>query len=280
VTSLPQVAVVTDSTADFATASTVDLNLKVVPLTVNWGKDILRDGVDIGARELYGRLRGDTTVPHTAAPPIGIFEDLYEDLLDMYDEVVSIHLSSRLSGTYDVAGTAARTVDPRRIHVVDSMSTSVGLGWLAERAATLAAEGATPATILAATQAMMPHIRLYLTLDTLEYLRRGGRIGRAQAFLGGLLNVKPILSLRDGEVLPVERVRTRASSTRRLAELAGDVSSAAAVAIVHGDCPDEAATLRTVLEGGNGAIPIVETGAILATHTGPGLLGVGWIVGS
>ncbi len=279
-TNLVHVAIVTDSTADFADASPVALNLNVVPLTVNWGKDILRDGVDIGARELYGRLRGDPTVPHTSAPPLGIFEDLYEDLLDTYDAVVSIHLSSRLSGTYDVAGTAARTVDPRRIHVVDSMSTSVGLGWLAARAAGLAAKDATPEAILGEVESLMPRIQLYLTLETLEYLRRGGRIGRAQAFLGGLLNVKPILSLRAGEVLPVERVRARASSIRRLAELAGDVSTAASVAIVHGDCPEEAATLRESLSGGSSAIPLVETGAILATHTGPGLLGVGWIVGS
>ncbi len=274
------VAVVTDSTADFVTACPVDLGLKVVPLTVNWGKDILRDGVDIGARELYGRLRGDPTIPRTAAPPLGIFEDLYEDLLEEHDAVVSIHLSARLSATYGVAGTAARNVAPHRIHVVDSQSTSVGLGWLAERAALLASRDAPPEAILAEIAALMPRIRLYLTLETLEYLRRGGRIGRAQAFVGGLLNVKPILSLREGEVLPVERVRTRASSIRRLVELVGDLTDAESVAIVHGDCPDDAARLRDMLQWKGAGIPVIETGAILATHTGPGLLGVGWIIGS
>jgi DegV family protein with EDD domain len=277
---VPQVAVVTDSTADFAAISPVDLNLTVVPLTVNWGKDVLRDGVDIAARELYARLRHDSATPHTAAPPLGIFEDLYQRLLGSHDAVVSIHLSSRLSGTYSVALTAARNVEAGRIRVLDSTTTSVGLGWLAGRAAELAATGATTETIQQEVIGLIPRLRLFLTLDTLEFLRRGGRIGRAQAFLGGLLKVKPILQFRDGEVLPIERVRARASAVRRLAELAGDVRAAQSVAIVHGDCPDEAAALRNVLTGGNDEIPLIETGAILATHTGPGLLGVGWIVGS
>jgi DegV family protein with EDD domain len=277
---VPQVAVVTDSTADFAAISPADLHLTVVPLTVNWGKDVLRDGVDIAARELYGRLRHDPTVPHTAAPPLGIFEDLYERLLREHDTVVSVHLSSRLSATCSVAATAARNVDADRINVIDSTTTSVGLGWLAQRGAELAGNGATAEVIQQEIADLVPRLRLFLTLDTLEYLRRGGRIGRTQAFLGGLLNVKPILQLRDGEVLPIERVRARASSLRRLSELAGDVRTASAVAIVHGDCPGEAAALRASLAGGNDRIPVVETGAILATHTGPGLLGVGWIVGS
>jgi DegV family protein with EDD domain len=276
---VPQVAIVTDSTADFASACPADLNLTVVPLTVNWGKDVLRDGVDIGARELYNRLRHDPSIPHTAAPPLGIFEDLYHSLLQTHDAVLSIHISSRLSATWNVAATAARTVNAERIRILDSTSTSVGLGWLVERAAELAATGATPMAIQDDLQELIPRLRLYLTLDTLEYLRRGGRIGRAQAFLGGLLNVKPILELRDGEVLPLERVRARASSIRRLAELAGDVTTARSVAIVHGDCLDDAASLRALVGGGSKTMPLVETGAILATHTGPGLLGVGWIVG-
>jgi DegV family protein with EDD domain len=247
---------------------------------VNWGKDVLRDGVDITARELYDRLRQDPAVPRTAAPPLGIFEDLYGRLLQTHDSVVSIHLSSRLSGTCGVATTAARNVDAERIFVLDSTTTSVGLGWLVQEAAELAASGSAPEIILREMAGLIPRLRLFLTLDTLEYLRRGGRIGRAQAFVGGLLNVKPILQLRDGEVLPVERVRARASSLRRLAELAGDLRSARSVAIVHGDCPGEAAALRASLTGASEMVPLVETGAILATHTGPGLLGVGWIVGS
>jgi DegV family protein with EDD domain len=280
VTTVPQVAVVTDSTADFATAAPADLGLTVVPLTVNWGKDVLRDGVDIAARELYARLRHDPNIPHTAAPPLGIFEDLYHDLLQRHDFILSIHISSLLSATSSVAMTAARNVDAERVQVLDSTTTSVGLGWLVELAAELAAGGASAEAIRAEIEGLIPRLRLYLTLDTLEYLRRGGRIGRAQAFVGGLLNVKPILQLAEGAVIPVERVRARPPSLRRLAEIAGDVSAARSVAIVHGDCPDDAAVLRGQLIGADHRVPIVETGAILATHTGPGLLGVGWIVGS
>lgn len=273
-----RVAVVTDSTADFPSACPADLNLAVVPLTIHWGKEILRDGIDITARELYTRLQYDPNFPRTAAPPIGIFEELYERLLRAHDAVISIHISGRLSGTAGVASTAAHNVAPERIRVLNSMTTSVGLGWLVERAAELAAGGAVLDAIEREVQGLIPRLRLFMTLETLDYLYRGGRIRRAQAFVGGLLNVKPILQLRDGEVLPLERVRTRAASIRRLAEIAGDIRGARAAAIVHGDAPEDALALRELLVGDSTTVPLVETGAILATHTGPGLLGVGWIV--
>jgi DegV family protein with EDD domain len=274
------IAVVTDSTADFAGANPADYQITVVPLTVNWGRDVLRDGIDVTTSEFYLRLRTDRTLPRTAAPPLGIFEEVYQQLLTVYDAVISVHIAARLSGTYGVAGTAARNVDAGRVHLVDSTSTSVGLGWLALRAAQRAQAGASAESILQELAGMIPRLRLFLTLDTLEYLQRGGRIGRAQAFLGSLLNVKPILQLLNGEVLPVERVRTRTASLRRVAEITGTAGPKEALAIVHGDCDSEARALQQDVgrREGTTAAPIVELGSVLAAHAGPGVIGVGCLL--
>lgn len=274
------IAVVTDSTADFAGIEPADLGITVVPLTVNWGRDVLRDGIDLTTTEFYQRLRVDRVLPKTAAPPVGIFEELYRNLLATHDAVISVHIASRFSATWSVAGSAAQAVDAARVHVVDSTTTSIGLGWLAESASQQAAAGQAPEEIGRAIQDMIPRVRLYVTLETLEYLHRGGRIGPAQAFLGGLLNIKPVLEVRDGEVHPVERVRTRSSSIRRVAELAVKSGSKERIAIVHGDCEEEARALSADLarQADLPSVPIAQLGPVLATYAGPGVIGVGTIV--
>jgi DegV family protein with EDD domain len=275
------IAVVTDSTADFPVETPAELGITVVPLTVNWGRDILRDGIDITTEEFYVRLRMDAELPKTAAPPIGIFEEVYRNLLTVHDAVISVHIASALSATYGVAASAARSVDAARVHVVDSTSVSIGTGWLADRAARLAQGGESADPILRTLKDMVPRLRIYVTLETLEYLQRGGRIGRAQAFLGGLLNVKPVLEVRDGEVRPIERVRTRAASIRRVAELIERAGSLEEIGIVHGACLDEAQQLRTEIERrmGRAAIPVTELGPVIGTHAGPGVIGAGCLVG-
>lgn len=277
---MPGVAIVTDSTADFAGPAAAELGVTIVPLTVNWGKDVLRDKIDVDTTAFYARLRTDRDLPHTAAPPVGIFEEVFRNLLGSHDEVISIHIAARLSATYEAASSAARGVDAERIHVVDSTTLSVGLGWLVQRAAKMAAEDQAADAILPVVRALTPRLRLYVTLETLEYLQRGGRIGRAQAFLGGLLNVKPVLEVRDGEVRPIERVRTRNASIRRVAEIAHEAGPKELVAVVHGDCETEAHALATDLARREGSrlVPLAELGAVLATHAGPGVIGVGCIL--
>lgn len=277
---MTSIAVVTDSTADFADVSPADVGITVVPLTVNWGRDVLRDGIDITTEEFYIRLRMDAALPKTAAPPIGIFEEVYRNLLTVHDAVVSIHLASALSATYGVAATAARSIDAARVHVVDSTSVSIGTGWLAERAARMAGEGESAEAILRSVQEMMPRIRLYVTLQTLEYLQRGGRIGRAQAFLGGLLNLKPVLEIREGEVRPIERVRTRAPSIRRVAELIEQAGPCESICVVHGACEDEARLLQEEIARRVGlpSVPQTELGPVIGTHAGPGVIGAGCLL--
>jgi len=275
-----RVAVVTDSTADFAGTTPADLQITVVPLTVNWGGDVLRDRIDITTEDFYTRLRLDRDMPKTSAPPIGIFEELYANLLSVHDSVISIHLSAKFSGTYGVAQSAARAVDEERVRVIDSGFTSVGLGWMAQRAAELADYGAEHDAISSELEQMSAGIRIYLTLESLEYLQRGGRVGRAQAFLGSVLNVKPLLEIRGGEIFPVERVRTRATAVRRLVELVEAAGPSQAVAVVHGDCFSEAVDLRQQLGQrlSMQPVPVAELGAVVAAYAGPGVLGVGCLL--
>jgi DegV family protein with EDD domain len=274
------VAVVTDSTADFAATEPADFGITVVPLTVNWGKDVLRDRIDVTTSEFYERLRTDRDIPRTAAPPLGIFEEVYRNLLESHDAVVSVHISAKLSATHGVASTAARNVDSGRVHIVDSATTTVTLGWLAHAAAELDRQGAAAEAIVSQLGNMIPRLRIYLTLDTLEYLQRGGRIGRAQAFVGGLLNVKPVLECHDGEIHPVERVRTRAAAIRRVVELARQLGPKERIAIAHSDCEEEAKTFASEVARSEGlpSVPIAELGSVVGTHTGPGVLGIGCLL--
>ena len=277
---MPGVAVVTDSTADFAGTEPAEFAITVVPLTVNWGKDVLRDRIDVTTSEFYERLRTDREIPRTAAPPLGIFEEVYRNLLEQYDAVVSVHISAKLSATYSVATTAARNVDEGRVHVVDSATTTVTLGWLAQAAAELERDDAPAEAIVRKLRDMIPRLRIYLTLDTLEYLQRGGRIGRAEAFLGGLLSVKPILECHDGEIHPVERVRTRAAAIRRVAEITQQLGRKERIAIAHSDCEEEARAFAAEVARRESipSVPIAELGSVVGTHTGPGVLGIGCLL--
>jgi len=277
---VPGVAIVTDSTADFSEVEPADLGVTVVPLTVNWGRDVLRDRIDVTTSEFYERIQTDRDMPRTAAPPLGIFEEVYRNLLTQHDAVISVHIAAKFSGTFGAAMTAARNVSADRVHVVDSATTTVTLGWLAERAAELAREGAPATTILEKIADMIPRLRIYLTLDTLEYLQRGGRIGRAQAFLGGLLNVKPVLECHDGEIYPVERVRTRGAAVRRVAEIVHALGPKERVAVAHSDRQEEARAFAVDVARQEGlpGVRIAELGSVVGTHTGPGVLGIGCLL--
>ena len=270
------VAIVTDSTADFVGAR--PLTITVVPLTVHWGMDVLRDKIDITTSDFYLRLREDPVSPQTAAPPVGIFEELYRQLLATHETVISIHLAARLSGTYGVATAAAREIDPNRIVTIDSTTLSVGLGWLAVDAAEMAEAGEPASNIVSALEDALRRTRLVVALETLEFLKRGGRIGRAQAFLGGLLNLKPLIEVLDGEVRPLERVRSRGAAIRRLADLVAALGPMDRMAVVHGDCVADARSLRALIADLDASVGTVELGSVLGAHAGPGVVGVGCIL--
>lgn len=273
---MARIGVVTDSTADLP-ATSQQLGIAVVPLVVNWDGQTYRDKIDLSPTDFYRRLRTSKTMPKTGAPSAGVFEQTFREQLESHDGVVCVTLASGLSATYDIARSVADNLAPDRIRVVESGSVSIGLGWLAELAARRAADGADLDAIVREVEARRASVRVLALLDTLEYLKRGGRIGRAQAFAGTLLNVKPIIAVRDGGVHPVERVRTRAAAVRRLVQLVMELAPLERVGVMHADAPVEADEVARLLAPHVPDIPLDrgELTAVVGTHGGPGVIGVG-----
>ena len=274
---MASIGVVTDSTADLKPAVQERFGLVVVPLIVNWDGQTFRDKIDLTTAEFYQRLRTSKTLPKTGAPSMAAFEAAFREQLKTHDALISVNLASKLSATYDVARKAAASVDPQRISVVDSGSVSVCLGWLAEMAATLAQQSSTPAEIVKHLEDTRGRLRILALVETLEFLQRGGRIGRAAAMVGTLLSVKPILSVRDGEVAPVERVRTMNGALRRLVELAVALGPVERLGVVDSDSEANATEVERQLRAHYPDLTIDrgELGPVVGTHGGPGVVGVG-----
>lgn len=277
------VRIVTDSTSDLPPALAKELNIGVVPLSVIFGEEVLKEGIDIGHDLFYERLQNSSVMPTTSAPSVGDFLEVYREALKEADEILSIHLSSKLSATYSNACQAAAQLadEGARIDVVDSETVSFGMMFMATRAARLAAAGAPIDEIRRAVEGMIPRIHVYIVLDTLEYVRRGGRIGRARAFLGTIMRVKPILSIRGGEVHPEERVRTRAHALDRIFQLATSYPVIEAMGVAYSTNAEEAETMRRRLEAAveGVKVQVARLGPVIGVHGGPGVLGVGVLEG-
>lgn len=268
------IRVVTDSTADMNEGEAQRLGITVVPLNVHWNGDTYLDKVEISIDEFYRKLREEKGTPKTSQPPAGRFEKAYRELLQEADAVVSVHIASKLSGTFNSAQLAAKNVAPDRIAVIDSLTTSSSLGTLALRVARLATQGASLKDCVTLAEDLVPRLRLFACIDTLEFLRRGGRIGRAQAFAGNLLSIKLIFQVL-GEVLPVDRVRTRAAAIKRTAEVVAGLGPLEELSVLYGDDPEPAQQLLGLLEGYYPRLGIQHgrIGPVLGTHTGPGVIG-------
>ncbi|HLY32399.1 MAG TPA: DegV family protein, partial [Ktedonobacterales bacterium] len=231
------IRVTVDSTADIPPTRARELNITVVPLTVLFGDEAYRDGVDLDGETFYRKLTTSPVTPTTTAPPPALFEDTYRQMVkEGVTGVLALSLGSSLSSTYSSAVQAAKTVSAESgvpIEVIDSHTVSGGFGLPAEIVAREAAEGASLADLKAHAESLLSRVHLVAVLDTLEYLRRGGRIGRARALLGSLINVKPLLEVRDGQVLPLENVRTRGKAQDRLAQIIAAIGEIEAVGIVQ-----------------------------------------------
>jgi DegV family protein with EDD domain len=271
------VAIVTDSTADLPPQLAASRSITVVPLTLNFEGKALLDGLDIRPDEFYRRLPSATAHPTTSQPSAGRFAKAYSSLLADHDAVVSIHISEKLSGTYESARQASEMTDPKRVRVVDSENVSMSLGLLTLAAAVLASSGQGAEAIEAKMLEMRDHLRTYFSVATLEFLRRGGRIGNASALLGSVLQVKPVLCIRDGLVTPLERVRTFDRALNRIVELTREVDRGQGVCVIVGHAGAEADAERIAGE----LEPIAETlmiqplGPVVGAHAGPGVVGVG-----
>lgn len=277
------VRIVTDSTSDLPLEVAQELGVSIVPLSVIFGDEVLKEGVDISHDAFYERLVTSKVLPTTSAPSVGDFLEVYEPLLKESDEIVSIHISSKLSATYQNACNAAEQVSKKgkRVTVVDSQLVSLGMMFLVKAAASSAASGATVEQIKTAAESAIPRVHILIALDTLEYVRRGGRIGRARAFLGGILKVKPLLSIHDGEVHPEERVRTKALALERIFQMATSYPRIAEIGVAYSTNLDEADAMLSRFEGAlpNAGKSIARLGPVIGVHGGPGILGVGVLEG-
>jgi len=271
------VAIVTDSTADLPPTLAAARSISVVPLTLHFDGKSLLDGVDITPEEFYRRLPSATTHPTTSQPSPGRFAETYAALLQDHDAVVSIHISEKLSGTYASARQAADMTDPKRVHVIDSEVVSMSLGLVTLVASALSEQNLDAATIESRIVAMRPHVHTYFSVATLEFLRRGGRIGRASALLGSVLQVKPVLCIRDGLVTPLERVRTFERALNRVVELTREVNRGKGVCLIvgHADAQGDAERVGHELEPIADTLMIQPLGPVVGAHAGPGVVGVG-----
>ena len=276
------VRIVTDSTSDMPAEMAQELGIPVVPLSVVFGEETLKEGSEISHDVFYERLAHSKDLPTTSSPSVGDFLDTYREVLKETDEIISIHLSSKLSATYSAATQAAAILadEGAKIEVVDSLTVSMGMTFMCQAAAKAAAEGSTLEEIRNILDEMSPRISVYVVLNTLEYVRRGGRIGRARAFLGTMLRVKPILSFDGGEVHPEERVRTRSLALDRLFQMVTSNPKIDEVGVAYSINAEEAEGLRQrISEALAMDVQMARIGAVAGVHGGPGVLGVGFLRG-
>jgi len=274
-----RIAIVTDSTAGLPQEIIERYHITVVPLNVLFGQEMYRDNVDMTTEEFYRRLTETKgALPTTSQPSAGTFRKVFESLLTEAEAVVAVFISSDLSGTVDSALQAKEMLPGAPISVIDSRFTSFAQGWLAVEAARAAEAGATAEEIVALIQRIIPTIRLYFAVDTLEYLRRGGRIGGGAALLGTALGIKPILELRGGRIEAAGQARStkRALSTimQMLTSQVGEGATVRAAAI-GAACPDRAAELAEILKQHFNCTEMLigDLSPVIGTHVGPGTAG-------
>ncbi len=269
------VVIVVDSTLDVPAGVAVDLGIQIIPLNVQFGDESFLDQVEMSSEEFLHRLTSSPDLPKTSQPAPARFEEAFRAATESGHDVLCITLASDLSGTYNSARLAAEAVDPERIRVIDSQSVSLAGGFMAIAAARAVRGGAGLTEATALVEPMPARTSLYAALDTLEFLHKGGRIGRASALVGSLLSIKPIIRIRDGQVQPVERVRTWRKAMDRLGTLAGEHAPAEHLGVMHvGNVPDGqrlADRIAPVIPSGH--VSLGELGPVVATYGGPGLVG-------
>ncbi|MCP1160509.1 DegV family protein [Bacillus infantis] len=273
-------AVVTDSTAYIPKELRDRLNIHMIPLSVIFGNETYEEEVEITAEAFYEEVK-HKELPTTSQPSTGQFVELFEKLSADYDAVISIHLSSGISGTYQGAVTAGSMVEGIRAYPFDSEISCMVQGFYVIEAAEMAAAGKDPQDIMARLEEMKQTVRAYFMVDDLSHLQRGGRLSSAQALIGSLLQVKPLLHFEDKVIVPFEKIRTRKKAMKRIADLLGEAASGGGeyrAVIIHANREKEADEWKAELEK---ELPNVEFmigyfGPVIGTHLGEGSMGLGW----
>ncbi len=269
------VKIVTDSVADLPTEVVKELGITVIPLNVSFGTETYRDGIDMTTEQFYERLRHSKTIPVTSVPSPATFAEAYDKLTEETDEILAIIVSSKLSGTYEVAVQSIELMKRKcRVEVVDSQQAVMAQGLIVITAARAAQAGASFDEVTNIIHRNTKRVEFHAIFDTLEYLRRGGRIGAAQAFIGSVLKINPIVTLKDGVVHPAGRERSRAKALNHLYNFAMSYSHIEEMAIEDAATPDEAEMLAERL---NSKFPKEriyrsKTSPVIGTHTGPGII--------
>lgn len=273
------VRIVTDSTAYLSPEVVEEYNITVIPFHVRIGDQAYLDGVDLDEETFHRQVYAQGLKPSTMSPTVAEFQRAYEKLNRETGSVITILLSTTLSKAYENARRAADTLLGRcQIEVIDSRSVSVGLGILVELAARAAAKGQSIDEIVRLVRGVISHIYVVFFSDTLAYLERGGRIGRAQALLGTILGIRPFLTLEEGEIMPIEKVRTREQALEKLLEFVMEFDSIKQLAIIKGDSKPSAET-EAIVERLQGqfpdvSVPVISYGPVLASHIGPDTMGM------
>ncbi len=274
------VRIVTDSACDLPQAACDELNIEVVPLTIRFGEREYVDRKELSTEAFWRELESSSVLPETAAPSVGAFEEVFRRISDDgADGIVCINLSGRLSATMQSAQVAAKALDGKTpIEIVDSQSASMGIGNLVLHAARRARAGASLEEIVSEVESCRDREHVFATLDTLEYLRRGGRIGGAQALLGSMLSIKPLISVVDGAVEPAGRVRTRSKALRFLVDQIPAGSDIESLSVLHANAPDldEFLTMLRPLVPDT-ELTVGTIGPVIGVHTGPRVMGIAWI---
>lgn len=276
-----KLAIVTDSTAYIPNELLEKYQIHTIPLSVVFGDETFREGLDLTTEEFYKKVKEEEDLPTTSQPAIGSFVELFDQLSEEYDAIISIHLSKRFSGTYDAAKSASKMVENVEVFAFDTALSAMPQGFFAIAAAELVAEGKSAEDIMVHLEDMKEKTRAYFLVEDLAHLQRGGRLNKGQALIGSLLHIKPVLHIVDGLIVPFEKIRTRKKAINRIMSmLEEDVQSkdVKRVVFIHGNNLELAETMRAEFSE---KYPDVETiisyfGPVIGTHLGEGSLGVSW----
>lgn len=274
------VRIVTDSSSDLEASDAEELGVEVVPLSIRFGTDEYTDRVDLTVEDFYAKMAASPTLPETAAPSPGAFEAAFRRQAEAgAGAVVCVNLSSDLSATMQAAESAAKAVaDDLDVRVVDSRSITAGLGTIVRQAALAAADGADADAVVARVNDLVARTRVMGALDTLENVKKGGRIGAAQALVGSLLSIKPLLDLSTGVVEPAGRARTRRKALEWVRDQILQRPSVEHLVVIHGMAPDLDEMLDLLAPRyPRDDIPVATIGAVIGTHGGPRMIGASWV---
>ena len=272
------IKIVTDSTSDLDSSIAQDLGITIVPLNVHFGESVFKDGIDLDTDQFFDKLINGNVFPSTSQPSLGEFVDVYKEISQPGDVIISVHVSSKLSGTINSAQQAANTLSGTvDVRIVDTQQVSMTVGLSAVGAAQAAREGKSVEECIAVAESVARRSNFFALFDTLEYLEKGGRIGKARSLIGGLLKIRPILRVEDGEIGQFSKARSRNMGMLKLEEAVRELGKLDDIAIVYStdgsDAEELAATVKDLLPSDKSPY-LTRVGPVIGTHAGPNLVAI------